>query len=239
MNFRMRPYWIGPACALVLTACAHSPTATPPNSSPSSAASVASSPTAGGARPGPIRPSNIKRVGRELPQGYEVTNQARGSSPRAIWSLGAQTAADPPQCMGLADPVGAGEQSAQGVSGSGPGGILDAVVVTVATGPVALDQAVVADCAHWEMRAGRTIVGVGFIDAPHVDGAATLGMVADIRAAAESTSEIASRAYTFVAYLGDYYAFTTLTTDPGSMLPPLSAQFAADLLVKTVATLRG
>jgi hypothetical protein len=141
--------------------------------------------------------------------------------------------------MALADPAAGGEQSAQGVSGSGSGGILDAVVVAVPTVPVLLDHAVAASCAHWELIAGRTIVGVGLIDAPHIDGAETIGMVADIRAAAESGSEIDSRAYTFVAYLGDYYAFTALTTDPGSMLPPLSAQFAADLLVKTVATLRG
>jgi len=102
-----------------------------------------------------------------------------------------------------------------------------------------LAREAVAACARWDLTAGRTVVSVGLIDAPKVDGAQTLGMVADIRAAVESGSEIDSRAYTFVAYLGDYYAFTTLTTDPGSILPPLPPQFAADLLVKTVSTLRG
>jgi hypothetical protein len=75
-------------------------------------------------------------------------------------------------------------------------------------------------------------------DAPHVDGAETLGMVADIKSSVESGTEIDSRTYTFVAYLGNYYAFTTLTTDPGSALPVLPPQFAADLLVKTVSMLR-
>jgi hypothetical protein len=39
--------------------------------------------------------------------------------------------------------------------------------------------------------------------------------------------------------LGDYYAFTTLISDPGSPDPALTPQFAADLLVKTVSELRG
>jgi hypothetical protein len=62
--------------------------------------------------------------------------------------------------------------------------------------------------------------------------------VADIKSSVESGTEIDSRAYTFTAYLGGYYAFTTMTTDPGSALPALPPQFAADLLVKTVSTLR-
>jgi hypothetical protein len=41
-----------------------------------------------------------------------------------------------------------------------------------------------------------------------------------------------------MAYLGDYYAFTTLISDPGSPESPLTPQFAADLLVKTVSALR-
>ena len=89
------------------------------------------------------------------------------------------------------------------------------------------------------MAAGRTSVSVRLTDAPRIDGAETLGMVADVRTSVESGTEIDSRAYTFTAYLGDYYAFTTLTTDPGSPLPALPPQFAADLLVKTVSALRG
>lgn len=238
--FWIGPRWIGPISALLLAACAQSPA--PANLSSSASASSspgssrAGSPTA---RATGINPANIRRVGRELPPGYEETNIARASSPRAIWGLGADPLVDPPQCLALADPAPGGDQPPQGVSGSGPGGILDAVVVPVSKGPVVLDHDLVSGCPHWQLTVGRTVVGVDLIDAPHVDGAQTVGMVADIRAAAESTSEIASRAYTFVAYLGDFYAFTTLTTDPGSMLPPLPAQFAADLLVKTVSTLRG
>ncbi|OBK23108.1 hypothetical protein A5634_06055 [Mycobacterium asiaticum] len=221
----MRPLWFGPLLIL-LAGCATAP-------EPASAPAVPASPTSHAAG---INPANIRRVGRELPPGYEVTNIARAPSPRAIWSLTADAAATPPQCMALADPAGGRDQPAQGVSGSGPGGILDAVVVPAG---VALDANVVTACAHWDLTAGRTTAGIGLIDAPHIDGAQTVAMVADIRAAAESGSEIDSRAYTFVAYLGDHLAFTTLTTDPGSMLPALPPQFAADLLVKTVSTLRG
>lgn len=223
----MRPFWFGGLPTLLLAACA---APTPP---------APSYPGAAPSSPGPIaaiNPANIRRVGRELPPGYEVSNIARAASPRAIWGLGGEPAADPPECMALADPVGGRDQPAQGVSGSGSGGIVDAVVVAA---PNALAPDVVAACAHWDLTAGRTVVSVGLSDAPQVEGAQTLGMVADIRAAVESGSEIDSRAYTFVAYLGGYYAFTTLTTDPGSILPPLPSQFAADLLVKTVSTLRG
>lgn len=223
----MRPFWFGLVSASLLAACAASPAPTP---------SVSSSSPRAASAPGGITPANIRRVGRELPPGYEASNIARASSPRAIWGLGDQASANPPECMALADPAAGRDQPAQGVSGSGSGGIVDAVVVAA---PAALARDVMAGCAQWDLTAGRTLVSVGLIDAPRVDGAQTLGMVADIRAAAESGSEIDSRAYTFIAYLGGYYAFTTLTTDPGSMLAPLPAQFASDLLVKTVATLRG
>lgn len=224
----MRPLWIGAALALLSAGCAP-----PPAPAPSAASSAVPSTTAGASI---INPGNIRRVGRELPSGYEVRNAPRASSPRAVWGLGAGAVANPTQCMILADPTEGGDQPAQGVTGSGPGGIVDAVVVAA---QAALGRDVLTECAHWDLTAGRTVVGVGLLDAPHIDGAETVGMVADIRAAVESSSEIDSRAYTFGAYLGSYYVFTMLTTDPGSILPPLTMQFAADLLVKTVSTLRG
>ena len=232
----MRPFWIGPVLTSVLTllvtACAHSPAPTP---------SASRSPSAHGTA---VNPANIKRVGRELPTGYEVTTAIpSAASPRVIWRLEAGGTAKPPQCAILADPGDGRDQLAQGVSGSGSGGIVDAVVVSVPglggpSGPLAPDHDVVAACAQWTMKAGRTSVSVRLTDAPHIDGAETLGLVADIRTSVESGTEIDSRAYTFIAYLGDYYAFTTLTTDPGSALPVLPPQFAADLLVKTVSTVR-
>ena len=174
-----------------------------------------------------------------MPPGYEVTRDIpSGVAPRVIWGLEAGVTADPPQCATFADPGNGRNQSAQGVSGSGAGGIVDAVVVALLPGPVVLDQNVLAGCGKWTMSDGHSTASVGLIDAPRIDAAETVGMMADVRAHVESDTEIDSRTYTFIAYLGDYYAFTTLTTDPGSMLPPLAPQFAADLLVKTVSTLR-
>jgi hypothetical protein len=231
----MRPFWIGPLATPLLTllvaGCAHSPAPTPsatPTKSPSGRGTV-------------VNPANIKRVVRELPPNYEVsTGIPAGAAPRTIWSLAADASAiraNPPQCATLADPGNGRDQSAQGVSASGTGGIVDAVVVAL-PGPVDLDHNLVAACARWTMSDRHTTAGVRLTDAPHIDGVATLGMVADTKSSVESGTEIDSRVYTFTAYLGNYYAFTTLTTDPGSALPALPPQFAADLLVKTVSTLR-
>ncbi|QLL06579.1 DUF5642 family protein [Mycobacterium vicinigordonae] len=226
----MRRVCIGLAVAL-LTACAQQ--------QPTTAPASLSAPTSSRPPGAVVNPGNIRRVARELPAGYEVSNTARAASPKALWGLGGDTAANPPPCLALADPGNGHQPNAQGVSASGPGGIVDSVVVTMSGGLAKLDRNVQTACAHWDLSAGRTLVSVGLVDAPHIDGADTCAMVADIRAAVESGSEIDSRAYTFVAYLGAYYVFTSLTTDPGSMLPPLPPQYAADLLVKTVSTLRG
>ncbi|GAB7143983.1 DUF5642 family protein [Mycobacterium riyadhense] len=221
----MRPFWIGLLVALPVAACAHSPA---PTSSPTASTHARAV--------NPVNPANIKRISRELPPGYEVTSAIPGGvSPRVVWGPAPNAQAKPAECATLADPGDGIGQSAQGVSGSGSGGVVNAVVVAV---PVTLDRNVVARCGQWTMSDGHTTANVGLIDAPHIDGADTVGMVANIRRAVESGAQIDSRTYTFIAYLGDYYAFTALTTDPGSMLPPLPPQFAADLLVKTVSTLR-
>jgi hypothetical protein len=222
----MRPLWIGVPVVL-LAACAHAPAPSAPPTKPAPAPNAT------------VHPANIKRVVGELPPHYEVTSGIpSGAAPRVIWSLEPDAGAKPPQCATLADPGNGRDQSAQGFSGSGTGGIVDAVVVTL-PGPVDLDQGVVAACGRWTMSDGHTTASVRLIDAPHIDGVATLGMVADAKSSVESGTEIDSRTYTFTAYLGNYYAFTTLTTDPGSALPALPPQFVADLLVKTVSTLRG
>jgi hypothetical protein len=223
----MRPLWIG-VPAVLLAACAHAP-APAPSAGPAKSATAPSS---------TVNPANIKRVVGELPPHYEVgTGIPSGLTPRVVLGLQADAGAKPPQCATLADPGNGGEQSAQGFSGSGTGGIVDSVVVTLPA-PADLDRGIVAACGRWTMSDGHTTASVRLVDAPHIDGVATIGMVADTKSSVESGTEIDSRAYVFTAYLGNYYAFTTLTTDPGSALPALPPQFAADLLVKTVSTLR-
>jgi hypothetical protein len=185
-----------------------------------------------------INPANVRRVAGELPPGYEVTKVAGISAPAGLWGLGAASTARPPQCAALADPAQGHGESAQGVSGSGAGGIVDAMVTASPSGPVALDPNLIAQCRKWTMSSGRATARIRLIDPPRIDGVETLGMASDTTTSVEGGIETVSRAYTFIAYLGDYYAFTTLITDPGSAQTSLTPQFAADLLVKTVSALR-
>lgn len=216
--------------AMLVSACAQSP-----------APSLSPAPSGRSAR-GTINPANIRRVIRELPSGYEVTSSVpNAASPVVIWGLGADPAeirAQPPPCKRLADPGNGRNQYAQGVSGSGVGGIINAVVVAFTSGSATLDHNVVAACRRWTLSTPRATARVKLTEAPRIDGVETVGLVADIRMSVEAGIEIVSRAHTFIAYLGDYYAFTTLITDPGSAFPPLKPRFAADLLVETVPTLR-
>ena len=138
----------------------------------------------------------------------------------------------------LASPA-ADEATTKGWSGSGPGGIVHAVVTGSPTAPVTLDPAVLAECGQWTVMSGNTTGTVNLIDAPAIDGATTVGMDTVAKTVVEGGTETASTAYTFSAYLGDYLAFVTVVTDPGSPNPPLGQEFAADLLVKTVSALRG
>src|ERR1700692_508307 len=222
----MRPFWIGAVLTVVVTACGHS-TAPPRSASPS--------PSAHGSV---VNPANIKRVIRELPPNYEVTTGIPTAlSPRVIWSRDDDGTVKPPECATLADPGDGRDQAAQGMSGSGAGGVIDAIAVSL-PGPAVLDQDVVAACGQWSITSAQTTISVRLTNPPHIDGAETVAMVADIKSSVESGTAIDSRTYTSSASRGNYTAFPTLTTDPGSALPALPPQFAADLLVKTVSTLR-
>jgi hypothetical protein len=210
---------------MVMAACAH-----PAGSG--RVTSVRSSPT-GIMR---INPANIKRVARELPGGYEVTGLAAAAVPAAVWGLGADFTAHPAQCGTLADPARGRSESGQGVSGSGSGGI---VYAAVAPAPASIDAGVISQCRQWTMATRHASALVHLVEPPHMDGILTVGMASETTSSVEGGTEICSQAQTFAAYLGDYYAYTILITDPGSVHSPLPPQFVADLLVKTVSALRG
>jgi hypothetical protein len=218
-------FWAAAMVFPLLTACAHPSQQAP---APSASAAVRH-----------VDPANIRRVRRDILPGYEVTTVSGVTAPPGIWGLGRAAAATPPRCAALADPAGGHGQSPQGISGSGAGGTVYALVVAAPTGPLALDRSLVAQCRQWSMTGRRASARVHLVDAPRIDGAETLGMAAEIVTSVEGGNEIGSRASTFTAYLGDYYAFTTLISDPGSPDAALTPQFAADLLVKTVSALRG
>ncbi len=186
-----------------------------------------------------VDPANVRRVRRDLPPGFEVAPVMDVTAPSGIWALGGVGVANPARCAPLADPGGGHGQRAQGISGSGPGVTVYAVVVAAPAGPVALDHSLLAQCRQWMETGRRASAHVHLVDAPRIDAADTVGMAADIVTSVEGGNEIGSQASAFTAYLGDYYAFTTLISDPGSPNAALTPQFAADLLVKTVSAVRG
>jgi hypothetical protein len=181
-----------------------------------------------------VNPANITRARADLPAGYEVTNLTGPASPVAFWGLGPGWTAEPAPCGLLAAPSG-DESTTKGWSASGPGGIVHAAVI----GHVTFDPASLAGCGQWTVTSGNTTGTVNLVDAPAVEGATTVGMATDAKTVVEGGTETTSTASTFSAYLDDYLVFVTVVTDPGSPNPPLGQEFAADLLVKTVAALRG
>jgi hypothetical protein len=181
-----------------------------------------------------VDPARVERVRAGLPTGYEFAALPARAAPVALWGLGPEWTADPPSCAGLGDPA----QGAvvHGWSASGPGGIVYAVV---ADAPVGMDLALVDSCGAWSVSAGHTAGVVDVVGPPVIDGAATLAMLTDATTTVEGGIETHSHAETFIAYLGDHVAYVTVVTDPGSPGPSLEPDFASDLLVKTVAAIRG
>ena len=157
-------------------------------------------------------------------------------APVAFWGFGPDWTADPPQCGALADPVA--DAATTRVVGFGRRRDRLRRGRRLAAAQVPFDPALIAECgsgpvgrAHQRHR--------HLVPAPAIDGAATVGMATAATTVVEGGTETHSRADTFTAYLGDYVAFVTVVTDPGSPNPPLGQEFAAALLVKTVSALRG
>ncbi len=185
--------------------------------------------------PTAVNPANIARVQGDLPRGYEFADLAGRSTPLELWGFRADWASDPPQCGALAVPAAEGA-TVRGWSGSGPGGIVYAVV---ADRGMALDPALVGECGSWSLAAGHTSGSVTLVPAPAVDGASTLGMSSESTTRVEGGSETRSHADTFIAYLGEYVSYVVVVTDPGAVGDRLDADFASRLLTETVSSLRG
>ncbi len=184
-----------------------------------------------------VDPARVKRIRAELPDGYEVADATDVMTPAAYWGLRTGWTAEPPQCAALANPVDDG--AAQGLSGSGGGGLLHVVVATAPAAPVTLDPVLLAECGRWTAMSGRSTASVTVGPGPPIDGVDTVEMDTAIQTVVESGTETDSQAHTFTAYPDGQFVFVTLVVDPGSPHSPLPAQYAAELLVKTVAALRG
>ncbi len=182
-----------------------------------------------------VNPARIDRVRAELPAGYEVADVAGPVAPVTAWGFGTPWTVDPQRCAVLAHPAVVPETT-RGWSGSGPGGIVYAVVSEGATG---VDPAVVDECGQWQVSAGRSTGRVSRASAPTIDGAETIAMATATTTVVDGGTETHSHADTVTAYLDGHVAFVAVVTDPGSPNPQLGADFAASLMVKTVAALRG
>lgn len=206
--------------ALCAAACGQPPDPSPPTPAPEYGVAV--------------DPARIERVRGELPHGYEVADLRGPAAPATLWGFGTGWTADPGRCAALGDPVG-DPATTQGWSASGPGGIVYAAVAAAAP----MDPGLAGACGQWTLSAGHTSGTVTLVAAPPVDRTATVGMATAATTVVEGGTETHSHADTFIAYLGDHVAFVTVVTDPGSPDPPLGRDFAAGLLAKTVASLRG
>ena len=180
-----------------------------------------------------MNPARIDRAREALPEDYEVAAYTGPAAPIATWGFAGAVESRPPQCIELAAPP-VDATTAHGWSASGPGGIIYAVVVASPD-----EGALPADCDEWTVAAGHTTGTVAALPAPAIAAADTIGMTTTAITVVEGGTQTRSRADTFVAHLDGYVCFVALVTDPGSPYPALGAGFAADLLVKTVSTLRG
>jgi hypothetical protein len=185
-----------------------------------------------------VNPARIDRVRGGLPHGYEVVDVAGRIAPAGAWGYRPEWTAEPPQCGALANPVPE-PATANGWSGSGPGGIVYAVVAGSPGEQMRLDPTVIADCGHWTLSGGQTNGTVTLTPAPAIEGATAVAMTTVSTTVVEGGTETRSHADTLTAYLDHYVAFVAVVTDPGSPNPQLGQDFAAELMVKTVSALRG
>lgn len=182
-----------------------------------------------------VNPARIDRARTALPAGYEIADLDGPVGPITAWGYGAQWSANPSRCAALADPT-AGATSTDGWSASGPGGIVYAVV---AAAPGDVDPAVIDECRSWTVSGGRTTGTVTLGPAPAIDHVPTVAMATASETVVEGGTKTHSHADTVTAYLGDFVAFVTVVTDPGSPNRQLGPDFAANLMAETVSALRG
>lgn len=208
-------------CAVLVAAGCGTPQPAPP--APSSVTQSA----------GVLNPAAVARVRTELPPGYEIGDLAEHAAPASFWGVAPNWDAEPGKCAALADP-GAGAP-VRGWSASGAGGIIYAIVA----GP-GLSTPIPEGCAAWTLTGGRTTVAVHAVQPPAIADTPTVAMSTVATTVVEGGTETRSHADTVSAYLDSgYVASVTVVTDPGSALPVLGPDVAAQLLAHTVTAVRG
>ena len=120
------------------------------------------------------------------------------------------------------------------VSAEGEGNRFIAIAVETSD-RVPFDPAVTDKCKHVAFG-GDTVRGaVDVVDAPHIDGAQTLGTHRQLQ-----TTAGAGELYDYVAYLDNYLVVVTANplVVPGQPVAPVNTQRARDLLTTAVAAVR-
>lgn len=102
--------------------------------------------------------------------------------------------------------------------------------------PVDFNRDSVDRCGHVTFTAPEMRGVVDVIDAPKIDGAQTVGKHRQLQTAVAS-----GELYTYVAYLGDYLVVVTANPllAPGQPVPAVNVKRAQQLLIDSVAAVRG
>lgn len=97
------------------------------------------------------------------------------------------------------------------------------------------------DCAKVTFSGPQLRGGVEAVDAPHIDGARTLGVHRVVQALAPGGPPRAGELYDFSAHFGDYQVIVIANplVIPGQPVAAVDTQRARDLLSNAVAAIRG
>lgn len=97
------------------------------------------------------------------------------------------------------------------------------------------------DCAKVTFTGPQVRGGVQVVDAPHIEGAQTLGVHQVLQALAPAGPPRAGELYDFSAHFGDYQVVVIANplVIPGQPVAPVDTQRARDLLTRAVAAIRG
>ena len=173
-----------------------------------------------------------------------VTTGPTGIDPRLLapQKLPPDITLDPPDCAkyALSQPLRPGlKGNMASLSAQGENNRLLAVAVETAQ-PVAY-EAVSDHCKHIALT-GRSLKGeIYAIDAPHIDGAKTLGTYSVLEATVADRTR-STESYHYTAYLGNHHLVLVAANPvlvPNQSPPPVNLDRARRLLTDSVAAVRG
>ncbi len=198
----------------------------------------------GGSHHQPIDTSNVFRVESSLGEGFKTkTKGPTDINPKMLGpeKLPQGVTFDPDDCKDYVSggrlPKGTrGRMSVLSAEGEGN---RFTVIAVQADSDVPFDTETAKRCAHVTFEAGKVTGYIDEVDAPHIDGATTVGSHRQVEitvAEAQHSSEV----YSFAAYLGDWMVLVTASPlrAKGQPAPPIDTDRARQLLTDSVSALR-